>query len=204
MFLATKSRLKAFTLIEAVIAMAVVSLLLGAIYLSLIYGSRSLQQTLAYSDVQRQAQMAMRRLKDDLGGSSFAKVAPGLNEVRLISPHGTATESDADQYRYTGVGQLLFRTWVGYYKTPTGELRRAEINLSPDIVLPDPVAIPLLADFQAVSGPLVRTVGRHLDSFSVAPNAAVQTLTISLSVRREVNSSRSTELSLTSQVRARH
>lgn len=197
-------RPKGFTLIETLVASAVVSLLLGAIYFSLIYGFRQLRQTVAYSDVQQQAQLAIRSLKDDLGETNFAKVDLAVDRVAMISPRGLRDQPNSELYTYTGAGLLQYRSWVGYYRTTGGELRRAQIDVNPDVVLPDPIVAPAPAAFAAVTGPLVKTVARDLSLFQVTPDASIQTLSIAVTVRKAVNSTRRTELSLTAQVRARH
>lgn len=194
----------AFTVLEVLVATAVMSLLLGAIHFALIYGFRNLQQTIAYSDVQQQGNLAMRNLKDDLGQTNISKLLYATDEARLLSPLGRRDESDAQVYKYTGAGLLQFRTWVGYYRTSSGELRRAEIDANPDLTLPTPTSAPAATAFLAVTGPLVKTVARHLVQFEVEPDSGIQTIRISIQVRKAVNSTRSTRLSLTTQVRARH
>ena len=58
--------------------------------------------------------------------------------------------------------------------------------------------------FVAVTGPLAKTVARDLSLFQVTPDASIQTLSITITARKAVNSTRRTELSLTAQVRIRH
>jgi len=195
---------RAFTVLEVLVSAAVLSMLLGAIYLALIYGFRHLQQTLAYSDVQQQGKLAMRSLKDDLGETHLGKFVYAADEAAMISPKGLRSEADSEVYTYSGAGLLQFRGWVGYYRTAAGELRRAEIDINPDIVLPNPAAAPAAASFTAVTGPLVKTVARHLTQFEVTPDTSIQTLRVTITLRKAVNSTRNTQLSLTTQVRARH
>lgn len=191
-------------MLETVVAAAVVSLLLGAIYLALIYGFRHLRHTIVYSDVQQQAKLAMRSLKDDLGEANFFKVDMAADRVALLSPRGLGTESDANVYLYSGSGLLQFRSWVGYYRNSALQLRRAQIDVSPDETLPSAITAPLPAAFTSVTGNLVKTIARDLTLFQVVPDASIQTLSISITVRKSVNGVRHTELSTTAQVRARH
>jgi len=197
-------RRKAFSLIEAVVAFTVMGFLMTGVYWAIIYGFRHLSQTITYSDVQQQALLAMRNLTNDLGEANFGKVDMAPDAVTLLSPRGLRTEANDEEYLYTGGGLLLFRKWVGYYRNPTGDLVRAEIDVNPDVSLPDPIAPPPPATVMAVSGALRKVVARSLTSLQVVPDASVQTLSITLIVRRPVNSTRNTELTLTTQVRARH
>ena len=201
------SRPRGFSLIEAVVALAVASLLLAGLTSLLIYALRCLRQFTTYNTVQQQTVLALQSVSQDLGLSNTATMLLNTNDLCVMaSPCDVRTNLDWTKLTFTGT-DLNYRTWVGYYRTANGDLHRVEVPLAGSFPVS---AVPLgsrpnLATLSAVTGAANRVVARSLQDFhvdSVAGTAA--TVAVSFRIRMEVDSTHPTELRTSTQVRARN
>lgn len=199
------SRGRGFTLLEAVVALAVASLLMAGLTSLLIYAVRCLRQFTTYNSVQQQLILATRALTEDLSLSNTASIAPGVDVCILGTPYDLR---DAPNYeRFTFVGSdLAYRSWVCYYRLPNGELHRAEQSMGASY----PVnAIPLgarpaPATFMALGGTRNHVVARSLSLFKTQLPATAGTVQMTVRVTQSVDSTHLTELLTTTQVRVRN
>ena len=200
-------RLRGFTLIEAVVALAVASLLLTGLTSLLIYALRCLRQFTTYNTVQQQTVLALQSVSQDLGLSNTATMLLGTSDLCVMaSPCDVRTNLDWTRLTFTGT-DLNYRTWVGYYRTSNGDLHRVEIPLGGSFPVS---AVPLggqpnLPALSAVTGSANRVVARFLQDFQVAaiPGTAA-TVAVSFRVRLDVDSTHPTELRTSTHVRVRN
>ncbi|MFN8608486.1 MAG: prepilin-type N-terminal cleavage/methylation domain-containing protein [Vulcanimicrobiota bacterium] len=144
---------RGFSLLEAVVALTITGLLLGALGSLLIYASRTLSQSVSDSTVQQQGVVALRKVSDDLiqaniyslysvtdpGSNHLAVVANGLN-VTFLSPHGVSGQPSANLFQFSGTHHLQFLSWVGYSVDASKNLVRYDKQASPAIQISSPPA----------------------------------------------------------------
>lgn len=148
---------RGFSLLEAVVALAISGLLLGALGALLIYASRTLAQSVSDSTVQQQGVVALRKLSDDLiqsniysvysvsdsGPNHLAAVANGLN-VTFLSPYGVSSQPNSRLFSLGPTHHPFFRTWVGYSVDSARNLVRHDKDTAA-IEVPSPPTSPLLS-----------------------------------------------------------
>ena len=186
--------------------MAVASLLLAGLTVSLIYAMRCLSQFRAYHTVQQQSTLALLALSDDLGVSNSAAMVLGTADSCILpSPYRPRVQPDWKTFAYSS-SSLAFRSWVCYYRTANGDLHRAETDMGGSYVVSAiPVASrPVLGVFTGLVGLENRVVARHLGEFKVDSSATAATVQLTVSVAVQVNSTRKTELKSVSLVRVRN
>lgn len=122
-------KIRGFTLVEVLIASAMALLVMGVI-VRVLFFARHVQQTASSSYlIREQAEVAFRRMQDDLRMSSLAsiRVEPGDEGFSMISP---LEKGDANSFELTPYGVPHWRTWVHYTVVPestyTGNLVRWE------------------------------------------------------------------------------
>jgi len=197
-------RLRGFSLIEAVVALAITAMIMGSLGFLLIYATRTLRQSFSDSTVQQQGLLALRRVSDDLVQSNLysvysvadpvtaALVTSGMN-VTLLSPFGASGQTGDKLLQYDATtGRLRFRSWVGYNVDAEHKLIRSDFDTGAGLPLqlgsPPPLLTqPSPADF-TTPGPThrsTRTVARGIvvtepngsaspDGFAIRPAPANQ------------------------------
>ena len=197
---------RAFTLIEATVALAVAGLLMAGLTSLVIYALRCLRQFTAYNGVQQQLLFATRSLSEDLSLSNTASMVLGVADSCVLgSPYGLRDTADHERYVFTGT-DLAYRTWVCFYRNSAGELHRAEQPMGANYpVSAIPVGTrPTLAVFSALGQPRNRTVARNVSEFRVDATTTAATVQLTLKVTVSVDSTHLTELRTSTQVRVRN
>jgi hypothetical protein len=197
---------RAFTILEAMVALVVAGLLMAGLTSLVIYAMRCLRQFTTYNGVQQQVLFASRWLDEELSLSNTASMVLGTADSCIFgSPYGLRNTNQFDQYVFVGTN-LAYRTWVCYYRAANGELHRAEQSMGGNYpVSAIPVATrPSLATFSALTPPLNRTVARNLTLFRVDATTTAATVQLTIRVTDQVDSSHITELRTTTQVRVRN
>lgn len=193
------------TILEALVAMTVLSLLMTSIYLLLIYGLHSRRQSEVYQTVHHQAEIAMQKLSVELTDSTIPTVSYGATPPHIIflSLQKTLDQPDRSVYTFAPSGSAQWHKWVCFYLDESEHnLIRSEIDLGGPITLPPTPSPPVLSDFQ--TSPSARTVARNIVSLEFVPGAGLQTLSLSLTAEAMVNSDKATSITLNSEVRVRN
>ena len=196
----TPSRKSGFTLIEILVACSLLSFLLGGVFLLVQAGLRFLRQGEVQQTVHQQAQVASRRLTDELSNSDSGNIYFAADEVMFLSPEQLRNSPNYRLYTFS-TGLLEWHKWVCYYRTANRELHRAEIGIAPITVPPNPAFTLTRPDFEAVVAPLNSVVARNISRLEITSGAVPQTFQVTISARGEVNSDQFTELNLTSTVK---
>ena len=190
-----------FTLVEILVACTLLTFLLGGVFLLVQAGLRFLRQGEVQQTVHQQAQVASRRLTDELSNSDSGNIYFASDEVMFLSPERLRDNPDYRLYTFNG-GLLEWHKWVCYYRTASRELHRAEIELPSQVTVPPNPAFALTRpDFEAVSAPLNSVVARNISGLEITAGAVPQTFQVSITARGEVNSDQFTEINLTSTVK---
>lgn len=176
-------RRRGFSLIEAVVALAITAMIMGSLGFLLIYATRALRQSFSDGTVQQQGLLALRRVSDDLVQTNLysvysvadpvttSLVTSGMN-VTLLSPFLASGRSGDKLLQYDATtGRLRFQSWVGYSVDGEQRLIRSdfdEIGGTPvNLVLANPPASltqPSPGDFTSPALPhrSARTVARGI------------------------------------------
>ena len=148
---------RAFTLIEILVATAVFSLLTGLIAAVFLLAHRYGRLYHRVSEVQRSVLLCLQKVGFDVSRSAATSVRPALanaDEFWMLTWQ-TGREPVVDYDPITG--QPLYQKWLGYWRTPAGQIRRAELPLSGGnqvLSLIDFSAAPVaIAPFQASVSP---------------------------------------------------
>lgn len=200
------SRRRAFTVLEALVALAVAALLMAGLTGLVIYAMNCLRQFTAYNGVQQAVLLATRALNEDLGLSNTASMVLGTADSCILgSPYALRDTANHDQFTFVGT-DLAYRTWIAYYRTTSGDLHRAESSMGGSYpVSAIPVGTrPALAVFQAIAAPQNRIIARGLTEFRVDATSTAATVQLTVRVTQNVDSTRITELRTSTQVRARN
>jgi prepilin-type N-terminal cleavage/methylation domain-containing protein len=152
-------RRRGFTILEVLVVVAVFGLLIGVIGAVAVLVHRYSRQSLQVSDAQREAVSCLRAVAADLGRARGATwKTDGAQGYWFLSNRPPESESSSPTFDSVS-GQVLWRTWVGLWLDPTGEVRRSEIVL--------PGAGMAFADIDPNTWPSA------LSSFSVLPRRRV-------------------------------
>ncbi|MBT9583287.1 hypothetical protein IV102_08050 [bacterium] len=173
--MATTKSGRGFSLLEAVLALSITSLLVGSLGFLLIYASRTLKQAVSYNTVQQQSLLAMRKIADDLTLSNIYSIysvanPPIPNEYYInpvggvnatfLSPKLSALDVNRDLLDFDGTPNLLYRSWVGFYVDADKNLIRAELLAGVDTaypIVPLPAGVPPLPWIGSIPAPALFT-----------------------------------------------
>ncbi len=127
-----RRRLLAFTIIETMISMSLMTMVLGGVVYSHIMGQRMMQITQAKLGANDSARKAFGKLQDEIRAAKTIQVGAGTRTNFIAATNGGALQGRAIQI-YPGTNQTW---WVRYYYlTNTSELRRVtSINNTPQLI----------------------------------------------------------------------
>ncbi|MEW6278921.1 MAG: prepilin-type N-terminal cleavage/methylation domain-containing protein [Candidatus Eremiobacterota bacterium] len=193
-----------FSVIEVLVASAVMLFLLGGLYLLLVGGARHFQHGRAYQTAQQEATVAIRRLELELqntdpGSVFFDNAAPTPHIIFL------SATTDLGGFAFDPAGGILWNRWVCYYlNEATREMTRSELDVAPPQIAPPYPARPALPAFQAAPSPqrrrvVARSLERVGDPFLTG--ATGEHIAIRLAGRQDTASDRFTRVELTTEVR---
>lgn len=116
-----RRRLLAFTIIETMISMSLMTMVLGGVIYSHIMGQRMMQITQAKLGANDSARKAFGKLQDEIRAAKTIAVGAGSSNSFIAATNGGALQGRAIQI-YPGTNQTW---WIRYYYlTNTSELRR--------------------------------------------------------------------------------
>lgn len=193
---------RGFSLIELVVASALLMFLTGGITLVTMNGMRYFRLGYAYQTAQQQALVAMRKMVDELQNSRRDSVSSSSSPS--VDPHVTflsarAPEPNAGSLVHDDQGRLLWQKWVCYYLSTDRQLIRSERPLDetpPGLVVPPLPAAPPVAELAALAG---RRVADGIEAVTFNPGPQ-RYLDLSITGRAETGSDRSTRVILRSRV----
>lgn len=173
-------RRRAFTLIEVLVVVAVFGLLIGVIGAVAVLVQRYSRQSLQVSDAQREAVSCMRAVAAELtrarSGAWHSDGAEGYWFLSNRPPESEPAQPTFDQVS----GQVLWRTWVGLWRDPGGEVRRAEIVLpgggAPISQVDMTQRPPSLTNFTVL--PRRRVLAHRISKFDIQPSGRACTVEI--------------------------
>ena len=184
--------------------MTLLSLLMTGMVALMVYSLASLRQFLAYNNVQQQINFASRALTTDLMLSdSNGMDTSSAGSCIFATPLGVETAPNAQVFSYVGTN-LGFRTWVCYYLSTSGELTRAEQDMTGSFVISSLPARPALATFKALAAPAARVIARQVQQFEVIPAATVGEVQVTVRVAQQVDSTHKTQLTAVTQIKLRN
>lgn len=158
---------RGFTLIETMVSMALISVVLTAVYSFMsmfLVNSRMLQ---AQADLENSAQTAVMRMVSDLADSRPASVTVGTSPtgVFFLSPR-----DGSDRFQRDASGTLYWQKWVCYYLDGNRQLVRAQIVLDAPTTTP-PASGYTTSTFQSLGSR--RVVARDMSTLQVTGTAPV-------------------------------
>ena len=122
-----RRRLLAFTIIETMISMSLMTMVLGGVIYSHIMGQRMMQITQAKLGANDSARKAFGKLQDEIRAAKTIAVGAGSSNSFIAAINGGALQGRAIQI-YPGTNQ---NSWIRYYYlTNTSELRRVTSSSS--------------------------------------------------------------------------
>ena len=122
-----RSQLLAFTLVEAMISMSLMTMVLGGVVYSHIMGMQLMQITQAKLGANDSARKALGKLQDEIRAAKTIAVGSGSSNSFIAAINGGALQGRAIQI-YPGINQ---NSWIRYYYlTNTSELRRVTSSSS--------------------------------------------------------------------------
>jgi len=122
-----RSQLLAFTLVEAMISMSLMTMVLGGVVYSHIMGMQLMQITQAKLGANDSARKALGKLQDEIRAAKTIAVGAGSSNSFIAAINGGALQGRAIQI-YPGTNQ---NSWIRYYYlTNTSELRRVTSSSS--------------------------------------------------------------------------
>ena len=122
-----RSQLLAFTLVEAMISMSLMTMVLGGVVYSHIMGMQLMQITQAKLGANDSARKAFGKLQDEIRAAKTIAVGAGSSNSFIAAINGGALQGRAIQI-YPGINQ---NSWIRYYYlTNTSELRRVTSSSS--------------------------------------------------------------------------
>jgi hypothetical protein len=153
---------------EAIVALSITSMIIGALGFLLIYASRTLTQSFSDSTVQQQGVVALRKVSDDIIQSNIYSLysvgntynplpaaVGGLN-VTFLSPYDVTTQLGSRIFRFGPVSgpppppyPLQFQSWVGYAVDAAQKL----IRYDNDTAAPPPPFTPLPVNMTPLPAP---------------------------------------------------
>ena len=122
-----RSQLLAFTLVEAMISMSLMTMVLGGVVYSHIMGMQLMQITQAKLGANDSARKAFGKLQDEIRAAKTIAFGAGSSNSFIAAINGGALQGRAIQI-YPGTNQ---NSWIRYYYlTNTSELRRVTSSSS--------------------------------------------------------------------------
>lgn len=122
-----RSQSLAFTLVETMISMALMTMVLGGVIYSHVMGGRMMQITQAKLGANDSARRAFGKLQDEIRAAKTIAVGAGTSTSFIAATNGAALQGRAIQI-YPGTNQTW---WIRYYYlTNTSELRRVTSSSS--------------------------------------------------------------------------
>lgn len=122
-----RSQLLAFTLVEVMISMSLMTMVLGGVVYSHIMGMKLMQITQAKLGANDSARKAFGKLQDEIRAAKTIAVGAGSSNSFIAAINGGALQGRAIQI-YPGTNQ---NSWIRYYYlTNTSELRRVTSSSS--------------------------------------------------------------------------
>ena len=174
---------RAFSLLELIIGMAVLTAFLAMTYFTLAQGVRYVKETDSYAYPQKEGAALVRKISEELANSHERWVIPGLNSgsIRFLSAENPETQASTLDFQ-PSTGQIIWKKWVAFVWNPTAQtVTRYELPLSPtafDLTNePDPGYLP--DQFPTLPNLRKRVVGRNIVDFKIIPSGTSQhTLTV--------------------------
>ncbi len=174
---------RAFSLLELIIGMAVLTAFLAMTYFTLAQGVRYVKETDSYAYPQKEGAALVRKISEELANSHERWVIPGLNSgsIRFLSAENPETQASTLDFQ-PSTGQIIWKKWVAFVWNPTAQtVTRYELPLSPtafDLTNePDPGYLP--DQFPTLPNLRKRVVGRNIVDFKIVPSGTSQhTLTV--------------------------
>lgn len=123
---------RAFTLVEMMISMALMTMVLGGVIYSHVMGGRMMQITTAKLGANDSARKAFGKLQDEIRAAKTIKVGDGSATTFVAATNGTALQGRSLQI-YPGTNTSW---WIRYfYVTNASELRRVtSSNSTPQLI----------------------------------------------------------------------
>ena len=122
-----RSQLLAFTLVEVMISMSLMTVVLGGVVYSHIMGMKLMQITQAKLGANDSARKAFGKLQDEIRAAKTIALGAGSSNSFIAAINGGALQGRAIQI-YPGTNQ---NSWIRYYYlTNTSELRRVTSSSS--------------------------------------------------------------------------
>lgn len=174
---------RAFSLMELMLGMSVLSAFLVMTYFTLAQGIRYVKETDSYAYPQKEGAVLVRKLSEELSNSHERWVIPGLGSgsIRFLSAESPETQASTLEFNASS-GRIVWKKWVAYVWNPTQQrVTRYEMPLSPttsDLTNePDPGILP--DEFPTQPNLRSRVVGRNIVDFRILPSGTSQhTLTV--------------------------
>lgn len=171
-------RIGGFTVAELSVVMFLLSLLLVLLALFFSKGQNFFADTDAYSTLQRETSVALRKICDPLRRSTVAylganaKINPGDNPSSLwFLSYAPTSLADAPVEFGGGARQIRWKRWIGFYHLPDkSQVVRVDIPLtnSSPMYGTSSTPSPALSYTKLVGAPITGVVGRHIVEMSVA------------------------------------
>lgn len=188
------------TLIEVMVASAVLLMLMGSLYLLMTAGLRYFMQGRAYQTVQQQSLIGLRAMLAELQDSrrtdlEFSSVP--VPHVRFLSPSPPYPNGNGPVQSDPSSGKILWQKWV-CYRVFNNELQRDEQIGAGLPSVTAPAAIPGYGTFD-FTGPEFKVVARNVTELNLA-DASPDSIFVELVASENTGSARRTEQRLRSQV----
>lgn len=192
---------KGFSLLEVVVYQAILLMLMGGLYITVISGMRFLRTSDVYQDVIRQAHIGLHKMSRELTNGSQGSLnfsAAPTPHVVFLSPE--VLLPNRAQWTYSG-SDLQYHKWVCFYRNaPNQSLVRCE-----EAATGAPVTwsgIPPVPDFATVFQPLaVETLARFIVNLEFTAGVTSGSIDIRLTAERQTSSDRQTALEVRANVR---
>jgi len=164
---------RAFSLTEMLVGMAVFVFLAALITGAFVLAHRYSRLNQRVSQAQRNVAQGLQNLGDDLRRSAASSLGPSwtnLNQVVMLTWQPGLAYHPAS-------AEVLYRSWIGYWRTASGELRRSQLPLGggPSPLLGVNLSLaPTLTALQAAQPQ--RLVVDHISLFRVDRDGNLATL----------------------------
>ena len=202
-------RTKAFTIVELMVALGLMSFLLAGLYGLVTLGFRHAREAEVFETVHSEALIIVSKIRREVALTSFASVSDlssAPDYVIFASPQKPLGAPDHQVYSYDANGNLEWHKWVCFFRDGGAKtVVRAEIPFTPSVNAP-PTTPPPIGDFVALTDPTAhRIIGRNCSSLRFEPGTAVLgSVRVSVETAKLVNSEDRTVLNLVDDVKPRN